>query len=263
MPSKTYTPSNSKILIETSVLVAASVRVLLPEGEVTDHFYYPSIELFAYIRKNLPSTLGIITQTIEREAYNALSSAIVSTIERNVPDKSKHYEYKSIALNKCEENMRRLTNMLLREPCDEDGLLKINDEVHSMYKALEARAKTIGQIQGEAHRNLGGAQSGGMVNAIYASRIAVLNQENAQLLRLKKVHASPKDVKLLAEAIHIKRRYDKSSRPKYHFLMASTDSNNFVPAPSEFGPSRAVTDEIFNKYGIDCDRPEEIQKKFI
>ena len=45
-------------------------------------------------------------------------------------------------------------------------------------------------------------------------------------------------------------------------FLASTDSNNFVPAHSEYGLSRTVTDAIGHRYGVECDWPSEIQKKF-
>lgn len=262
MQSKICTPKNSKILVETSVVLAASIRVSFPEeGEIRDEFYYPAIELFALIRKNLPYRLGITTQTIELEAYKTLSEAIANRIERDVPDKSKHYEYNSIAWNKCEESMRKLVNTLLREPCDEEALMELNNEVYHMYKGLEARAMTEGQLIDQAHRDIM-ASSSKMRKTIFDAHCMLLRQENVQLLRLKRHHASPTDIKILAQAIYIKRRYATSGTNE-HVLLASTDSNNFVPAHSIYGLSRTVTDEIERRYGIVCDWPFEIQKRFV
>jgi hypothetical protein len=260
LQSKTYTPKNSKILVETSVLIAASIRVSFPEGEIKDEFYYPSIELFALIRKNLSHRLGIITQTVEQEALKTLSSAVIGTLEKNVPDKAKDFEYKSTAWNRCEENMRKLTNILLREPCDEEALMEINDEVYHMYKGLEARAMNEVQLTDQAHRDII-ASSAKMRRAIFDAHFLILRRDNAQLLRLKEHHASPSDIKILAEAIHLKRRYEDSGNPQ-HMLLASTDSNNFVVYHSKYGPSRTVTDEIEHRYGVICDWPAEIKKRF-
>jgi hypothetical protein len=261
---RTYTPKNSKILVETSVLLAASVRVSFPEeGEVRDEFYYPAIELFAFLRKNLSDRLGITTQTVELEAQRTLSKAIMNTLERNIADKSKHLEYSSIAWNKCEENMRKLTNVLLREPCDEDSLGELGHEVYQMYKGLEARAlNTEEEIIDWAHRGIEGMTSAGMRTAMFDIHILLVRQDNAQLVRLKKTHASPSDIKILAEAIQIKRRYDKALGDNLNMFLASTDSNNFSPAPTEWGPSNTVTETIRQRFGVVCDLPSEIQKKF-
>jgi hypothetical protein len=263
LPSKTYTPKNSKILVETSVLLAASVRVAFPEeGEVTDQFYHPSIQLFSLIKKNMTQRLGIVTQTVEREAFQALSGAVAATVEKKVANKSKHFEYKSIAWNKCEENLRKLANCLLREPCDETMLIEsgLNHEVYEFYKGLERRALSEAMIVDMAYRQRG-ASSNRMKQLVFEAQIERLKKENAQLVRLKSHHASPTDIKILAEAIHIKRHYNERGQEPI-FLLASTDSNNFVPANSEFGISRPITEEIFKRYGIECDWPSEIFKKF-
>jgi hypothetical protein len=107
----------------------------------------------------------------------------------------------------------------------------------------------------------GANQTPGMRKMMHDVQVQNLQQQNQQYLRLKQFSASPSDIKILAEAIQIKRRYEGQGL-KHNFLLASTDSNNFCPATSRYGPSRPVTDEIMRRYGIDCDTPSEIFKKF-
>lgn len=184
----------------------------------------------------------------------------MNTLTRKVADKSKHYEYKSIAWNACSDNMRKLTNVLLREPCDEKALPDLNDEVYQMFRGLERRCLTERDIIDIAHHRIGGTTAT-MRRYMFNTQIALLKKDNAQLQRLKSAHASPSDIKILAEATQIKRRYEANGQ-KLHFLLASTDTNNFSPANSPHGPSRPVTDEILRRFGIECDWPQEILKKY-
>ncbi len=266
MPSKTFTPKNSKIFVETSVLIAASIRMTFSDlGELRDEFYYPSINLFSLIRKNIGQRLGITTQTVEKEAGRALASAVINTLERNISDKAKVFSYKSAAWDICEANMRRLSNTLLREPIDNDELVKGKyfDDVYKMFKALESRALTEPQIIDQAHRQIGGASSSGMRNVEFSALIEKMKRDNAQLAKLARVHASPTDIRILAEAAYLARFYEKQlSQNPFTMIMASTDSNNFVPCNTSLGPSSAVTDEIRSRYKVVCQWPKEVFEMF-
>lgn len=159
--------------------------------------------------------------------------------------------------------MRKLVNVLLREPCDESEILILEGEVGRMYHDLEARAvETDGDIRRLAHKRIQGiVTTAKMQKTMFDFHCQVVSRENFQLLRLKKKHASLPDIKILAETIHIYRRYGAHGK-KWNFFLASTDSNNFSPATSPWGESRTVTDEIARRYGVICDWPNAILPLF-
>lgn len=260
MPSKTFTPKNSKIFIETSVLLAGSIRVSFPDlGELRDEFYHPAIQLFSLLKKNIANGLGITTQTVEAEANRTLGTAVMNTLDRRIRDKKKVFEIKSVAWNICEENMRKLVNNLLREPIDESELPPYSNDVHIMYRELEYRAQTDEEIIDAAHKKAEGASGAAMRTVTFSAEIENGKRENASLARLARTHASPSDIKILAEAIYIARRYERRYGVNpFTLLFASTDSNNFVPCRTQFGPSTTLRDDIKSRFKINCDCPQEI-----
>jgi len=251
----------AKILVETSVLIAASVRTSFPDlGEVRDDFFYQSCELFAIIRKSVSKRLGITTSTVEREAYRTLSKAIINALEKRVRDRSDIFRRKSIMWNICEDKMRRMSDLLLREPMDEQEVVRLTNEAHSMYNDLSRRVRTDYDIKGEAYRRAGG--STGMKQMMFQTHYEELCRQNYQLARLVRTPASPTDKRILAEAAHLADYYRRKEGRDFVMFIASCDSNNFSPANSPFGRSTPVTDEIYARFGVKCAWPREIVVAF-
>jgi len=270
MQSGTSTSKNSKILVETSVLVAASIMAEHRDTGVViqDKFYDASQRLFSLIRKNIVDRLGITTQTIEAEAFQILQRAVEEHVQqraRDFRDRSKLFEFGSMASNICETRMRRLRNYLLREAIIEEEVEANIFMVNNMYQALERSVKSDQQIIEEAIRRVPPATAPNQRESTKLRREGYetfLKRDNIQYQRLKDRHASPTDIRILAEAMHILSQYRREHGKEFRLYMASTDSNNFVPVKDSEGESRPVTDMIETKTGVICAWPDDILKEF-
>jgi len=85
-----------KIFIETSALIAASVRIVFPEGEeYEDEFYKESTQLFDLIKQYFELRIGVTTKTVEDEAKDVLMNVVTSTIEGNAPEQAQSFRLSS------------------------------------------------------------------------------------------------------------------------------------------------------------------------
>jgi hypothetical protein len=270
MQSGTSTSRNSKILVETSVLVAASIMAEHrdPGVIIQDKFYDASQRLFSLVRKNIVDRLGITTQTVEAEAFQVLQSAVEEHVQqraRDFRDKSKLFEFGSMASNICETRIRRLRNYLLREAIIEEEVEVNIFTVDGMYQALERSVKSDQQIIEEAIRRVPPATTPNERESVKLQREGYevfLKRDNIQYQRLKDRHASPNDIRILAEAMHILSQYRRERGEEFRLYMASTDSNNFVPVKDSEGESRPVTNMIETKTHVICAWPDDILKEF-
>jgi hypothetical protein len=201
--------------------------------------------------------MGIITSTVEREAYHTLSKAIINALERQVKDKSELFKRKSVAWNICEDKMRRLGDLLLREPLDESEVVRLTDAVYFMYREMTSHVRSDYDMKGEAYRRAGGSQA--MKKTMFQTHYEELRKQNYQLERLVRTPASPTDKRILAECAHLAEYYAHKEGKGSVMYLASCDSNNFSPAHSEFGLSSTLTDEIFARFGVKCNWPKEIK----
>ena len=264
MSSGKDTSKKTKIFIETSVLLAASIRLSFPDlDEIRDPFYYEASELFGYIRKNLSKRLGIITETVERESNKSLSTVITHALERKISNRKEIFDRKSAQWDRCESKMRQLRNLLLREPIDESEVLRHSLTVQAMYSELALQVRNDKEMKEEASRRKQGGGSSGMRQVMFQSHYEELRKRNYQLERLVRTPASPTDKKILAEAAHLTEYYTRREGRGFIMYLASCDTNNFSPAQSEFGLSEPVTNEIYSRFGIRCDWPKEICRLFL
>jgi hypothetical protein len=264
------TPKNSKILVESSVLVAASMLAEQSDigVRIKDTFYDASQRLFSAIRRNIMDRLGITTQTVEVEAFRALQKRIEEYVQRrsrDFEDKSKLFEFGSMASNICGTRMKKLRDHLMREAIVEEEVKDNERIIKEMYQGLERSAKTGEQIEEEVFRMYPTTSAADQHERTKTQREgykAFLERDNIQYWRLRNKHASPTDIRILAEAMHILSQYRRQHGEGFRLYMASTDSNNFVPVKDPEGESKPVTEMIRTKTGVICKWPDDILKEF-
>jgi len=270
MLSRVPTSKNSKILIETSVLLAGSILAEIPDiGEpIKDEFYEASQRLFSLIRKNIADKLGVTTQTVEEEAFHELQDVVkrlVNKRARDIPDWSKLFPYYSSALNICGERMKKLRNCLLREALMEEEVEANVFTIRALYYALENYVKTDQQIEEEVMMKYPTTTDADMRRAAALLRQELANvrkRDNIQYRKLKDKHVDPNDITILAEAMHILSQYKAERGPEFKLYLASTDTNHFVPVRDPEGESGPVTRTILHKTGVTCAWPDDILREF-
>lgn len=260
-----------KIFIETSALIAASVRMTLHEGDVIeDEFYEESTQLFSLLTKYFGSRIGITTKTVETEAKRKLEEIVLETLEENAPEQDQSFAAKSYHWNRCLTRMDKYLAYLSIEPAPKELIAPLEEEITKMYKELAVSRKPNWRLEQEAreevesraqpprtlHASIARIQQAKdeEIHTLYLLRV----RDNLQLYRLHYNPASKTDVQILAEAVLIYRYY-AANDPKFQLLLASCDSNNFCPYYSkEYGLSQPVTDGIQRRFRIRCERPVDL-----
>jgi len=98
-----------KIIIETSVLIGASVFWEYEDILVKDRHFDICNKLFEFLKDN--PELGIITKTVESEAKNVLNKAVMRTIRRfyfpDIKKKLKIMTLQHVIINHCFDRLEK------------------------------------------------------------------------------------------------------------------------------------------------------------
>lgn len=71
----------SRALIETSTLIAASIRAILSHDNIQHKNYDVSKSLFNFFQSNLKLAVGITTDTVIEQSWRTLEKAIGDTVD--------------------------------------------------------------------------------------------------------------------------------------------------------------------------------------
>lgn len=247
-----------RVLVDTCVLVAASTYSVSEEiGVPIKHqFYDECAGLMAIFERELSKRIGVITVTVENEAFSVLGQVVRGELEKKVADRRRLFEALSFCLNACEDRMARLSAMLLREPVLETECQKHFVTVSRMYADMEdlARETLPPEQVAEALTMAAPRKFRRVVSQIYRDQEWAAREQLARLIT-KPVEES--DKKILAEAMYLQSVYRETERGGMELLLASTD-HHFSPVRWLGLESRPVTDEIKARCGITCDWPGRI-----
>lgn len=250
-----------RVLVDTCILVSASTYAALEESEVIlkHHFFDECVGLITLFKNNISKRVGVITSTIENEAYKVLYSAVEFELTKTITDRKKFFEALSYCFNACQARMVELSTVLLREPISEIERDRHFNKVCDMYANIETKAReayppdyiTKIKTKGLPHKIRGVAS-----DIFYEQEWA----KSAQLIRLFEKPVEDSDKKILAEAMYLQTIYRETERVNVELLLASTDQH-FSPMRGSGIESRPITDEIKSICGISCDWPGTITEK--
>lgn len=246
-----------KVLFDTSVLIAASTFVASKELSVNmkHPFFDQSMSLIGFIKKHLTKRIGIVTATVEGQAYHVLEQAIRQELQRKTAERAVDFEIFSMILNYCENRLREILSYMLREPVDSLEVSKNFVRVTNMYENLKDRALNLPKpatlLTEAAPRQLKR-----LAFDIYKTQDEIVNSQLTNLLR-KPVETTDKTI--LAEAIYLLNVYKQVEGKNVAFYITSTD-HHFSPVRKKGLESRGITDTIKELFGIICDWPRQIEQ---
>lgn len=251
----------AKVLVDTNVLVASSVRALISEFKVdVKHLFFDiSMTLISLIREHVDKRIGVVTARIETEAHNVLERAVLDELKKAGGD----YTSLSAVLNICSDRLRRHLQDMTREPVEQDRVDQWFMKTSAFFALQKQRMelmdlKTIRSVAREKarfsvskrFREIGEQiRMGEEVGSYY------------QLTRLRYRPVKTNDMWILAEAAYLKQYYEKEAYVK--FYLASNDQH-LSPVLDDEGQaiSTKITDEIEKEFGIRCDWPDRVSAEF-
>ncbi|MCH7967602.1 MAG: hypothetical protein IIB02_09375 [Thaumarchaeota archaeon] len=264
---------NQKIIIDTNVIVAASIIENVKELgiEVSHRFYGQSRQLFSIFIKRPEEKIGICTPTVRSEAFKVLSRAVKdSFIPPNLEDiKRKEIFYNdAVALvNTAEHRMRYLFGFLLHKTPNpnlvnknhklvKDMSFYLKDLWHTKYRGRERRISESQKRSKNIKTELYWVKE--QKNEVFYAHNSQINIEARQLGKFVRKWPNKNDERILAETITVKNDYERIDE-KYEFYIASCDTGFFSPAFFQNTVSNLVTTEIKERFEIICNVPKVIQ----
>jgi len=231
--------SKYKIFIETSVLLAASVKC----EKYLHKEYDSSKSLFNLFMGHIPLQLGWTSDTVIHQAENTLEKVVGDVISETEgsdlknKDSVNYYNILSRIKDVAEDNLRRNIRSLTKMPIDETQVNSIKiDEVNPFFSKLGSEIKVAGQF--------------------FVSGVRLSSRAKKQIARGNRPSYKGKpdqiDLDLFSEAIYLKRVFLK----KGHLLVASLDKH-FAP----YKKDPRIRDKIEKEFDIYCDLPREVYNK--
>ncbi len=237
-------------------MIAASTFMVSKELSlrIKHPFFDQSMSLIGFVKKHLTKRIGIVTATIEEQAYRVLQNAVKQELQRTV-ERSLDFEMLSIILDYCENRLREILSYMLREPVDPLEVSKNFVKVTEMYENLKDKAQNLPK---PATLLTEAAPRGYKKLAfdIYKTQDEIINSQLTNLLRKP---AETTDKIILAEAIYLFNVYKQMEGKKLAFYITSTD-HHFSPVRKKGLESRGITDTIKDLFGIICDWPRQIEE---
>jgi len=263
---------NQKIIVDTNVIVAASIIENIKDSEITvaHKFYGQSRQLFSIFDNRRDEKIGILTPTVKSEAFLVLSRAVKDSFMpkefANIQMKRIFFDNAVAFVNSSDHRMRKLMSWLIFLNLDISFVQKCHNEVKNMSLHLkdvwkiryEKRDKKIreSQIRAENIQTEKYWQEAQKSEVFYTHRNQV-EVEAQQLWKFIKKWPNKNDEMILAETIAIKKNYENAGE-KYQFYIASCDTGFFSPVIYQETRSNIVTNEIKERFNIICDKPSVI-----
>lgn len=263
---------NQKIIIDTNVIVAASILENIKELniQVRHDFYNPSRLLFSIFTKRPREQIGISVPTVRREAFLVLSKAVkksmISNEQLDKHTKEVFYNNTVALVNSCEHKMRYLFSLLLTKNPNQEKVRKNFQKVKDMSIYLRElwNRKYRNQYQKERESKQRAKPIATEPKWKGEQKVEVLNTyrnqifiESQQLERFMDKYPNLNDEWILAETLTIKEDYENIDED-YQFYIASFDMGFFSPLIRHDVKSDVVTKEIKETFHITCDRPNVI-----
>lgn len=263
---------NPKIVIDTNVIVAASILEKIREAdiEVRHHFFDQSRQLFSIFNKRPKEQIGISVPTVRSEAFLVLSKAVRNSFSESysMDLQTKEIFYNNIValVNSCEHKMRILFSLLIEKNPSQEKVSKNFKDVKNMseyfrdlwnhkYK-FHRQKETQSKIRAKPIQSEPKWQQEQKTEVLRAHRQQIVI-ESKQLERFMYKYPNLNDGRILAETITIQKDYSAIGED-YQFYIASCDSGFFSPLIYHGAKSNLVTTEIKDLFGIICDLPKVI-----
>ena len=263
---------NPKIIVDTNVIVAASILVNIRELDidVKHHFYNQSRRLFSIFKKRPKEQIGISVPTMRSEAFLVLSKAVRNSFIMNkytdIKTKETFYNDAVALTSLCEHKMRYLFSLLLNKTPNESNTRKNFQRVKEMSFYLKELWHT--QYRGRNKKETQSKQRARSITTeprwndeqktevvkTYRLQVTI---EGKQLERFMKKFPNLGDEWILAETITVKEDYEKIDE-NYQYYIASCDMGFFSPLIYHYTKSDLVTNEINERFEIVCDLPDVI-----
>ena len=200
--------------------------------------------------------MGVITKSIEDQTYDTLDRAIKAQLKEQ--GKKLKFHDLSIIKNIVENNLRRDIIYFVREPIHPEEIIPFFEKSSHFYEELEKFAEEKDESFWEdINYKLAGVSKRFKREA---SKIYPRQERMAfkQVFRLMKKKVDDTDRKILAEASYLKEFYEKQVDADTHVFICSFDQH-FIPVRKRI-VSSIITDKIKERFGIKCDRPDELIK---
>lgn len=254
----------NRILVDSCVLISSSVLVSLKDLgiELKHDFYDECIELISYLQRNISKRIGIVTSTIETEAMGVLDRVIEGELTRKKLERDKDFDVFSRVLGICDSKMRRIISYLQREPVDPVDVSQKIFAVQLMYENLKKEAKELPKVALK-RKELVPKRFQKAVDWYKLFR-GQDEMEHAQVLNLLRDDVEYEDMKILAEAYHLRYLYVRSEGQGGNLYVASKD-HHFVPVRRKGWTfeGRAITDRIKNTCDVCCEHPRRIMEQLL
>ena len=218
-------------------------------------FFDQSMRLIGFIRKHLTKRIGIVTTTVEEQAYHVLENAVRQELQKKTSKRAVDFEMFSIILNYCENRLREILSYMVREPVDHLEVSKNFVKVTEMYDNLTEKALSLPKPAALLTETVPKGFKR-LAFDIYKKQDEIINSQLTNLLRKP---ADSIDKKILAEAIYLFNVYKQMEGKNIAFYITSTD-HHFSPVRKKGLESRGITDTIYELFGIICDWPEQIEQ---
>lgn len=253
-----------KIVIETSTLVSISVFWEDPARSILlKHAFFDKCEkLFNFLRNNSKLEMGIITKTVENEAQGVLNKAVDKTIHHSYfPDLKKKIRImilQDVITNDCLDRLEKIVEECsIRLPINTKERDRINvEEIEPFVKKIVTT--TVRYIQPRIPRFIKGVD---LRSELTDKMVQSLPDKGI----IYKGMPSPRDLRIMAEATMIYRRYEGKEK----VYLASMD-NHFKPNRVQVGSflsgykkflnelDSTVRDKLAEKFGFIGDEPDKI-----
>jgi len=193
-----------RVLFDTNVLIAGSTYAACDDLKLNlkHHFFDRSMGLIGFVKKHLSKRIGIVTATIEEQAYNALERAVKDELKNQLVDRATDFQIFSVIFNICEDRLRNILSILRREPVDPKEVSKNIKKVFDMYEGLTEAAYDLPKPEGLLTFIPRGFKA--VAFDIFKTQDEIINSQLTNLLR-KPVEISDKII--LAEAIYLLNQY--------------------------------------------------------
>ena len=251
----------NRVLVDSCVLISASVLVSSKdlEVELKHHFYDECIDLISYFKKNMAKRIGIITSTIEAEAIGVLERVIEGELTKKQIDRKKDFELFSRILDICDSRMRRITSYLQREPIDIVDASYRLPLVQKMYAEFKKEAEELPKVALKRKEVIPKR----FQKAVDWFKLFKKQDEmeHAQILNLLRKEVEFEDMRILADAYHLRCLYLESEGKGGNLYIASKD-HHFVPVRRKGWAfeGRRITDEIYKRFGVVCEHPRRVKE---
>jgi hypothetical protein len=226
----------AKVLVETSALLAASIKGALESKLIQHKNYDISKSLLNFFQTHLTLSIGLITDTITEQSWRTLEKAIGDTVEESDKSSVEFFDIVSRLKDAMEDNLRKNIALLAKHPVDVIEVDNIcTKEINSFFQKVDAEIR----IKSTDHVPVQGIR-------LHQGTLRTIDKF---CLPYYKGKPDKIDKRIFAEAVYLKRTFFKEQK----MYLASLDTH-FSPAKKD----SVIRDKINQEFNIFCDWPSAI-----